>query len=114
MATEAEIAVLEARIEELDSQVESLHEQVRKAQLDQWEGRIDDLEVQLHLGSMEAAERLQPLVEKLRDRWLDAKQHATGGSATAGDVIDTLRAGLEAAMKDIRDAVIDAKTTVAS
>lgn len=112
MATEEQIASLENRIEELDSQVESLREQLRKAQLDQWEGRIDDLEVQMHLGSMEAAERLKPLVDTLRNRWLDAKEQAGSTTSAAGDAIDALRAGLEQAMKDIREAVIDAKSSV--
>lgn len=108
-SNEDKIASLEHRIEELDGQLATLREQLSRAQLDQWEGRIDDLELQMHLGSMEMRESLSPVVEKLRNGWLDAQKQVASASSTAGDILDSLHKGLEQAMKDIRDAVADAK-----
>lgn len=108
MTTEAEIARLENRILELETQQQALRQQLAQAQIDQWEGRIDDLEVQLHLGELELSDRLAPLVETLRNRWLDAKEQVGLTSSTATDVVETLRSGLEQAMDDIRTAVLDA------
>ena len=109
MTTPAEISVLEGRIEELEAQQAALRRQLAQAEMDQWEGRIDDLEVQLHLGARELADRVGPLVETLRNRWLDAKEQAVLNSSAASDAVDALRAGLEQAMKDIRTAILEAK-----
>ena len=106
-ATE-DIQRLEARIAKLEAQETKLRGQLAQAELAQWEGRIDDLEVQLHLGALEAHDRLAPLVETLRNRWLDAQSELGGGASAAADVVDTLRTGLEQAMKDVRRAVLDA------
>jgi hypothetical protein len=100
---------LEGRIAELEKEQAALHRQLAQAQIDQWEGRIDDLEVQVHLGSREVADRLDPLVETLRNRWLDAREQMSRSTDTAGDVFATLRSGLEQAMADIRSAVDDAR-----
>lgn len=104
-----EIRRLEGRIAELEKEQAALQRQLAQAQIDQWEGRIDDLEVQVHLGSLEVQDRLDPLLETLRNRWLDAKEQVNRSSDTAGDVFATLRSGLEQAMSDIRSAVSDAR-----
>jgi chromosome segregation ATPase len=114
MTTDDQIAAMKSRIEELEDQVGDLREQVLRAQIEQWQGRIDDLEVQVHLGSMEVDERVAPLVQGLRDRWLDAQEKLTNAPETTGDVLNALRDGLEKAMGDIRDAVLDVKRTVTS
>src|SRR5690242_14843493 len=114
MTTDDQIAAMKTRIEELEDQVGDLREQVLRAQIEQWQGRIDDLEVQVHLGSMEVDERVAPLLQGLRDRWLDAQEKLAGAPGTAGDVLDALRGGLDQAMADIRDAVLQAKRTVTS
>jgi hypothetical protein len=104
------IAQLERQINDLDEQIADLRTQLMRAELDQWQGRIDDLEVQIHLGSMAASDRLAPFVEELRNRWLDAQRQLDGASSTASDVAGTLLRGLEQAMKDIRAAVLDARS----
>lgn len=101
---------LEAQIEDLEGQLTELRAQLARAELDQWRGRIDDLEVQLHLGSLEARDQLAPLVEQLRSAWLDARERVSDGAATTSDVASTLRQGLENAMYEIRRAVLDAKS----
>jgi chromosome segregation ATPase len=110
MTDQHDVRRLEQRITELEAEQEALRGQLARAQLDQWEGRIDDLEVQLHLGAMELSDRLDPLVAALRNRWLDAQHQLSESTSTTGETLDTLRSGLEQAMRDIRDAVEDAKT----
>jgi len=112
MATDEQIAAMDTRIEELEDQLGDLREQLLRAQLEQWQARVEDLEVQLKLGSMEVDDRIAPLVERLRNSWLDAQEKVGATPSTASDVLDTLWGGLEQAMKDIRNAVMDAKSTV--
>ncbi len=100
---------LEARIAELEKEQTALRHQLAEAQVDQWKGRIDDLEVQAHLGTRELADRIDPLVETLRNRWLDAREQVDKSADTASDVFATLRSGLEDAMADIRNALSEAR-----
>jgi hypothetical protein len=114
MADNAQIVELERRIEELQQQQEDLRRQLAEARSDQWQARIDDLDVQAHLGAMEASDRLQPLLDKLRNQWLDARQQFDSGTSTASDVIDKLRDGFEQAGRDIRDAINSARESARS
>jgi len=107
MAENDPIAQLEERLEALSQQQAELRRQLAEARSDQWQARIDDLDVQAHLGKMEANDRMQPLIEKLRNQWLDARQQFESGASTASDVIDRLRDGFEQAGRDIRDALSD-------
>jgi len=114
VSEDPKVATLEARIGELEAQLGTMREELSKARLEQWEGRIDDLEVQAHLGSMELNERLTPIIETLRNRWLDAKGQLDGASATANDVFDILRKGCEQSFADFKDAVVNATSSVRS
>jgi chromosome segregation ATPase len=100
---EARMAALEARIAELQEQLAQTRQQLTDAQLDQWKGRIDELEVQMSLGRMEAQEQLEPMVEQLRNRWLDAQSQLRTAGTAAGDVFTALRAGLEQTMEQVRE-----------
>ncbi len=100
---------LEDRIDDLEKQLKKLRKQLAQSELDQWRGRIEDLEVQLDLGSKEARDRLSPFVEQLRNAWLDARRQADSATSTASDVADKVRAGLDQAMDEIRSAVTAAK-----
>ena len=104
---------LESQITGLEEQLQSLRKQLSEAELDQWRGRIDDLEVQLHLGALDVRERVAPLLEDLRNAWLDARARVSDGTNTASDVATTLGAGLEGAMSEIRTAVLEARSAVA-
>jgi hypothetical protein len=108
MSDNDKIAELEQRLEALTKEQGDLRRQLAEARSDQWQARIDDLDLQAHLGKMEANDRLQPLIDKLRDQWLDARQQFESSAATASDVIDRLRDGFEQAGRDIRDALKDA------
>ena len=74
MTTEEHITQLEHQLHELQGQQAELRKQLAKAQLDQWRGRIEDLEVQMHLGGVEASDKATAQMTKLRDRWADARR----------------------------------------
>jgi chromosome segregation ATPase len=102
-----EVAELRSEIDDLNAQLEELRGELLKAQVDQWEARIDALDVQLHLGSMDARDRVEPLVEQLRNRWLEAKAEVSESGSAAADALRVLLDGLESAMRDVRDAVVE-------
>lgn len=108
-ATTSRIEQLETRIHELSDQLDATRRQLAEAQLDQWKGRIDDLEVQLNLAKLEASDTMSPVLEQLRNRWLDAQQQLTTAAGAAGDVFGSLRSGVESAFDDLRAAVRDAR-----
>ena len=83
MTTEDRIAKLEAEIGKLHAQQADLRKQLAKAELDQWQGRIEDLEVQMHLGAIEASDRMTALMDRLRSKWADARRQLEENIATA-------------------------------
>lgn len=107
------ITKLEARIDRLQAKQAELHRQLTKAQIDQWQGRIEDLEVQMHLGAMETNDRLTALMKQVRDKWADARRQFDDATATASSVADTVRAGLENAVNDLRKALLESKSKLA-
>jgi len=105
------INALEQQISRLETQLTEVRQQLSKAELDQWRARIDDLEIQVHLGSLETRDLLTPLVEDLRNAWMDARSQTLKSASTATDVVEVLRAGLDHAMDEIREAVLEATKT---
>lgn len=106
------IARLERQIDDLTAQQAILNRQLLLAQRDQWQGRIDDLEVQFHLGAMEANDRAAALLEVLRTRWAEVRAQLDEVSSTATGVGDTLRTGLESAVRDLRTALLESKARI--
>ena len=114
MTSDERIARLEAQIDKLQERQAELYKQLAQAQRDQWQGRIDDLEVQLHLGAMEANDRVNALMEQLRTRWAEVRGQFDDAASTASSVGETLRAGLESAFRDVRKALLESKNKIAS
>ena len=114
MTTEDRIAQLEDQLRELQGQQAELRKQLAKAQLDQWQGRIEDLEVQMHLGAVEASDKANAQMTKLRDRWADARRQFEESIKTASSVADTVRSGLEKAFGDLRQALLESKNKFTS
>ena len=114
MSTEERIAQLEEQIHELHDQQADLRKQLAKAQLDQWQGRIEDLEVQMHLGAVEASDKAKAQMGKLRERWADARRQFEESIKTASSVADTVRTGLEKAFDDLRQALLESKNKLTS
>jgi predicted nuclease with TOPRIM domain len=109
MKPEERIARLEAQIDKLEAKQADLHKQVTQAEIEQWQGRIEDLEVQLHLGAMDANDKLNGLVDQLRSRWAEARGQLEGALPAATDAFESVRGGLTSAFKDVRQALLDTK-----
>jgi hypothetical protein len=108
MTDQDRIGGLEAQIEDLKTQLSDVRRRLIDAEFDQWRGRIDDLELQAKLGSMGVEDRVMPVVEQLRDLWLDARERTGDGADTASEVAGRLREGVEGAYRELRSAVRDA------
>lgn len=103
------IAKLQAQIDKLEAKQTELYEQLAEARLDQWKGRLEDLEVQAHLGAMDTNDRVAALVQRARERWDDARSQLGGATSTASGVAETVRSGFENALEDVRTALVEAK-----
>jgi hypothetical protein len=110
MTAEDRIATLEAQISKLREDLAGLRRQFAKAELDHWQGRIEDAEVQVHFGAAEASDRLAKLADQLRDKWADARRHFEESISTASSVADSVRAGLASALADLRKALLESKS----
>jgi len=110
MTTEERIAKLEAQIDKLQAKQAELHKQLTQAQIDQWQGRLEDLEVQMHLGAMDTSDKLTALMDQLHNRWADARRQFEDTISTASSVADTVRTGLENAFNDVRKALLESKS----
>lgn len=99
---------LAARVAALEEQIASLREQLLEGQLEEWKSRIDQLELQAHLGEMEARGEIEPLLEQLRNRWLDARAQLDRVGGRAGDAVSTVTDGVRSAFDDLRTALSDA------
>lgn len=109
---EERIATLEVQMAKLQTKQEDLHRQLTRAQVEQWQGRIDDLEVQMHLGAMEANDRVSVLADQLRGRWAAVRGQMEGASSTTVEVMDSLRLGVENTYAEIRKALLESRQRV--
>jgi chromosome segregation ATPase len=113
MTTDEHIAQLQVQIDELRAKQAELHRQLAKAQIDQWQGRIEDLELQMHLGATEANDKLTTVMGQLRSKWADARRQFEDATSTASSVADTVRTGLEKAVADVRKALLESREKMA-
>lgn len=114
MTTDDRITQLENQLRQLHGEQADLRKQLAKAQLDQWQGRIEDLEVQMHLGAVEASDKANAQMKKLRDKWADARRQFEDSIKTASSVADTVRTGMEKALDDLRKALLESKSKLTS
>lgn len=112
MDTDSRIVALEARIDALKNEQDALNRQLARAQRDQWQSRIEDLEVQVHLGAMEANDRAKARLDQLRSTWAEVRSQVDEASTTATDVGETLRNGLDRAVRDLREALLQSKARI--
>ncbi|AXT84915.1 hypothetical protein C6I20_06735 [Aeromicrobium sp. A1-2] len=109
MTTDERIAQLESRLNKLSEDHAAVTRQLAQAHVDQWQGRIDDLELQVHLGATEATDRLEALTSELQTRWSKARRQMEDASSTTSAVAETLRTGVENAYKELRTALLDSR-----
>ena len=109
MTTEERISRLEGQIERLEAKETELRRQLAKAQLDQWYARIEDLELQAHLGAMETHDRVSALVAQVRNLWKETKHQVDGATHTAGEAVDEVRGRIEGLLRDVRRGLADAQ-----
>ena len=107
MTSEERIARLEVQIDKLQTKQSELLHQLARAQRDQWQGRIEDLEVQVRLGAREANDKANALMDELRSRWAEARVQFDDATSTASGVGEALRSGLESAVRDVRKALLE-------
>jgi hypothetical protein len=81
MSSPDDIARLEARILERGSSRPKLRRQLAQAEIDQWEGASTTSRSRCTSAPSRLSDRLNPLIEALRNRWLDAQAR----SAPAAD-----------------------------
>lgn len=106
MTTDERLASLEARINALTEANETATRQFVQARIDQWQARIDDLELQVHLGRLETTERVTALTTDLQSRWDKARRQLQDATTTTTAVAETLQTGLDKAYHELRDALM--------
>ncbi|MFN8040518.1 MAG: hypothetical protein U0Q07_14995 [Acidimicrobiales bacterium] len=99
---------LKARIADLEQQVAELRAQLYESEIQDWKARIDQLEVQAKLGSMEARDEINPVLERLRNLVLDARAQMEQSQSSVGDAIGSIREGVVNAVRDISQGWDDA------
>lgn len=114
MSTEDRITHLEDQLRELRDQQADLRKQLARAQFDQWQGRVEDLELQMRLGAMDASDKVTAQLKNVHNKWADARRQFEESIKTASSVADTVRAGLEQAFDDLRKALLESKSKLAS
>lgn len=112
--SEDRIKALEAQIEKLRARQTKLNTQLAQAEVDRWHGRIEDLELQIHLGSMETNEKLKVLLDQLHRRWAEATAQLESTTSAATEGADAVFGSLKTAYKDIRGAMLETKNKIAS
>ncbi len=111
---EDRIPELETQIRKLQAQQAELRKQLIKARIEHWQGRIDDLEVQMHTGAVETSKKLTAKMDQLRSTWADTKKQWQAMISTAASAGDVVRTGLESAYRELRQVLLEAKNKLAS
>jgi len=112
MTTDERIAKLENHIHQLQDTQTDLYKKLAQARVDQWHERIEDLELQVHLGAMGSNERLTELSEQLRNQWDRTHAQMQDASSTASGAADTLWTGLERAYGEVRQALLESRNMI--
>lgn len=112
MTTDQRVTILESRLADLRISEADLRSQIRQARLDHWQGRIDDLELQVRLGAVEGSDRLDQARTTLTTTWGKARAEMLETSSDAAHAAQAVQASLHGAYDDVRAALIDAKNAV--
>lgn len=114
MTTQDRIKALEDQMARLESEQDALRDQLVQAEIDRWQERIDDLELQVHLARMETNEKVNGLLQQVQHRWAAGKAQIEWRSAAATDAAEAVRNSLRTAFADIRKALLETSHKIAS
>jgi hypothetical protein len=114
MTTQDRIKTLEDQMAALKSEQDELRKQLAQAEVDRWQERVDDLELQVHLAAMETNERVSGLLQQIQHRWAVGKAQIEWRSSAAAEAAEAVRDSLRTAFTDIRKALIESTHKIAS
>lgn len=100
------------RIDALQAEIVGLRMELARTRIEQWAGRLDDLELQYHLGRMEADERLSAALADVRHRIAKARARAENRGEAAEEAVEAVTSGVERAFDDLRQAMVRARDAV--
>jgi hypothetical protein len=100
------------RIDALQAQIVGLRMELARTRIEQWASRLDDLELQYHLGRMEADERLSAALAEVRHRIARARARAERRGEAAEEAVEAVTTGVEQAFEDLRRAMVRARDAV--
>lgn len=100
------------RIDALQAEIVGLRMELARTRIEQWAGRLDDLELQYHLGRMEADERLSAALADVRHRIAKARARAESRGEAAEEAVEAVTSGVEHAFDDLRQAMVRARDAV--
>ena len=100
------------RIDTLQAEIVGLRIELARTRIEQWAGRLDDLELQYHLGRMEADERLAAALADVRHRIATARARAESRGEAAEEAVEAVTSGVEHAFADLRQAMVRARDAV--
>lgn len=106
------IDALESQIGELRDQLETLNQDLVDAQLDAWRSRVEELELQARLASMDARDEVSSLIDQLRACLTEAREQLKGVTGSSSEAMASLRTGLDQAADDVRTALRNAVNTL--
>lgn len=112
--TDDRIPEIESQIGKLQAQQADLRKQLIKARIEYWQGRMDDLDIQMHTGAVETSGKLTAKMNQFRGTWAETKQQWEAATSTAASAGDTVHTGLENAYRELRDALLEAKNKLTS
>lgn len=107
-ATDDRITALQTQIDRLEAEQCDLRDRLAEARVEQWQGRMEDLELQTRLASMEVDDKVASLLEDLHARWMELRFQLDRSRAAAVDVVETVKEGAEGAIRTMRDVLQDA------
>ena len=114
MSSEQRISELETQISDLRTEQLELQRQLARAERERWQALIDDLEVQAHLGVMEGNDRARDVMDALQRRWRAVRKELDERTGTATDAGAILRDGLQGAVRDVRQALMESGRRIRS
>jgi hypothetical protein len=114
MTTQDRIKALEEQMARLRSEQDGLREQLAQAEVDRWQERVDDLELQVHLATMETNEKVNQLFQQVQHRWAAGKAQLERRSSAATEGAEAVRESLRTAFAEIRHAILETTHKIAS